>query len=223
MGFKKLYRRGNNFVNEPGEVAVTSGVLRNITFPTPGWVAFDFYAKVANDANGRLGQGEFFVKVDGDEKASYRASWPWTRHYVFVDEGVRTIEFNTRNYQAGDEAKIRFLNCTEFPELQIIEAIELAKPPQPLEEMIRINILNGSTRYQSTSERGCQVEMQLIFKGTTNYHQFMKGLTSDYILKGEEGMYGGVLLPQSLEQVKKGKIYLVKCVLHSPALAGVGH
>lgn len=224
--FKKLFRRSSGvmLLDVPTVIDVTNGGQRNILFVDfPGWYAVDIMMKVKNQSDGNLGKGTLKIKVDGVEKTSYRASWPWTRTYIYMPHGYRQITFEPVDFQAGDVAKIRYQNAQYFIPIQGVEVIEQAQPPEPMEEMIAIELLGGYSRYQSMSKRGTQIKFTMVIRGTQNYRNFMTNFTDYYILWGDEGLYGGVLLPQETDQKKVGRdIYLITTVLHSPSKAGEG-
>jgi hypothetical protein len=225
---KKLYRRSDRpedmILNLETEIDVTNGQTRNVWFKeAPGWYAVDVKASVANQPDGNLSRGRVQILVDGVVKAELRASWPWTRQYVYCDEGYRNITFRCLEYAKGDTAKIRNQNAQYFREMKSVAAIERCKMPEPLEKMNAIALVNGYSRYQSSGPVGCQIEMTLDVVGTANYRDVMSHLSNYYILKGDEGMYGGVLLTSETETEKAGALYLIKTILHSPSLAGVGH
>ena len=226
---KKLYRRADAFLqgamDDIHDIDEANPVYSmTIDFEeAPGWVAFDIRCKVANLPTGAPGTGYLTILVDGVEKARYRSSWQWTRHYLFVDRGPHIIEVGITNYAATDTAHVRNCWAAYFRELDMIKAIEQAQPPKPMEEINPIPILNGYTRYQGTGPRGTQVTFTIVIKGAEDWKRFMSDLQNDYILTGDEGLYGGVILPPELDQIKLGgNLYLIKCILHSASQAGVG-
>lgn len=230
MAFWKLYRRSANpddLTSQPEEFEVTAGVTGHIIMTeSPGWYAFDFRAEVANEADGSLGVGEFQVLIDGEVHVSYQASWPWTRHYMFLPQKSTPYDllYRSYGYKEGDKCFIRYQNKQYFRSLDYVKAIANVVPPKPLEEMIEINILAGYNRYQSTGPNGTSIEMSLNIKGTAGYRDFMKSLSNYYILSGNEGFYGGVILPQSVQTKKLGvDLYIIDCTLQSNSLAGEGH
>lgn len=220
--FKTLYRRGSNFLVATPEVVVGSGLTYTWTFTNPGWIAFDFMCNVPFPQNGELPNKWFTVTVDGVRRFRVRAGWAWTRNYIFVDSGTHTVRFYTESYGSGDSAKIRRVELTNFPKMNEFKMMESVKFPKPLETIQAFSILRGWQRYQRTGVRGASIEFNLIFESIPNWKRFMKDLEDFYIIKGDFGVYGGVLTPQDVETVTKGSLIIVKCNMLSPMTAGVG-
>lgn len=217
---KQLYRRNENFITDASEHNVS--YTRTIKFQKPGWIALDVWADVKNDHEGRLGKGELVITVNDVEKVVLRSSWTWTRQYIYVDKGEQALRVFTRDYQSGDEAKIRHLVCTHFGLVDFIEVIDRATMPKPLEKMVMIETLNGFNRTQSMAPKGTEFNVELIIRGTENWQSFMSKNTNFYIMKGEQGLYGGTFLTESFETIRKGNIYIVSATFFSDSKAGVG-
>lgn len=216
--YKKLYRRGSDFLNSPGEVSVPA--TYTWTFNNPGWVAFDFMCNVP--ASGELPNKWFEVYIDGVRRFRVRAAWAWSRNWLYVDEGTHTVEFKTVGYSSSDYAKIRYINLTDFPEVKEPVMIEQTSMPKPLESITTFSILSGWQRYQRTGPKGSELDFTLIFDDMQKWRNFMRNLENFYIIKGDYGVYGGAILPQNVDTVRKGTLILTKCTLHSPLTAGVG-
>ncbi|MGM7634158.1 hypothetical protein [Bacillus sp. Hm123] len=223
----KLYRRGTNFYTQSGSILVGSGPNQSYrikqTFERPGWVAFDFLTNVAFTEETEIGMGHFIVEVNGVERFSARASYTWTRHYIFVDEGENIITFKTDgNYTNGDTAYIKHTVCTVFHEQSYIGGIGSITPPKPLQEIQNFNILDGYTRYQRTGPAGSLIEFEVVLTNTVAFNEFMSDIDNFTIIKYSAGVFGGVIIPQDTEPIRKGPLYIVKCKLHSSERAGVG-
>ncbi|MED0665703.1 hypothetical protein P4T04_05145 [Bacillus badius] len=223
----KLYRRGTNFYSHTGEILVGNGPNQSYvftkTFSSPGWVSFDFLTNVAFSSSGELGMGHFVVEVNGIERYRARASYTWTRHYMFVDEGENMITFRTDSaYQTGDFAKIKNIVLTRFVEQDYIAGIGSITPPRPLQEITNFAILDGYTRYQRTGPVGTQIDFELVFTKTADYNTFMADIDNFCVLKYSAGVFGGILIPQDSDPQRKGPLYIVKCKMHSSERAGVG-
>lgn len=223
----KLYRRGTNFYTQSGSVLVGPGPNQSYTvrqtFERPGWVAFDFLTNVAFTSYGEIGMGKFVVEINGKARFSARASYTWTRHYIFVDEGENIITFKTdANYQGGDTAYIRHLVCTVFHEQSYIDGIGSITPPKPLQEIQSFNILDGYTRYQRTGPSGSTIEFEVVLTKTQSFNQFMSDIDNFTIIKYSAGVFGGVIIPQDTEPTRKGPLYIVRCRMHSSERSGVG-
>ena len=216
--YKKLYRRGTNFLNQSAEVTVPT--TRTWTFTNPGWVAFDFMCHTPTDGN--LPKKYFEVYVNGILRFRVRASWAWSRNWLYVDSGTHTVEFKTVGYTAGDYAKIRHINLTDFPEVKEPIMIEQTTMPKPLETISTFPLLSGWQRYQRTGPKGTELNFTLIFDDMAKWRNFMSTLENFYIIKGDYGVYGGTILPQNVDTTRKGTLILTKCTLHSPLTAGVG-
>lgn len=219
--FKKLYRNtGQLFQRVEAEIGITGGSQRTITYKSPGWYAVDIYCQAPVEADGSLSKKKVRVTVDGEEKLVLRGSWPWTRHYFFVDEGTHVFKFHDEGMKV---VKLKEQWAVRYQLLTYIKAIENYEPVKPLEEYVEIPILGGYTRYQSVSKRGSRHGFTVAIKGTAEYRDFISNLGQVHLLVGDEGLYGGVLLPGDTDVQKKGgDLYLVKCVLHSASIAGVG-
>lgn len=220
--FKSLYRRKNNFFKDVTEVPVpTTGLSRTWDFVNPGWVAFD-YMCIVPDVNGELPNKWFEVYIDGVRRHRVRASWAWTREWLYVDAGKHVVEFKPLSYGAGDSAKVRRIELTNFEKCSEFAMIEAASVPRPMESITTFPIIQGSQRYQRTGTKGTVLEFTLIFETVEKWRLFMKTLENFYIIKGDYGMYGGTILPQDVEPIRKGPLVLMKCVMNSPHTAGVG-
>ena len=219
--FKQLYRRAANFGSIQTEVTVGSGVTHTWTFKNPGWVGFDFMAIVPSNS-GELPDKYFEVYVDGVKRFSVRGAWAWTREYIWVDAGTRTVEFKTLRYAAGDVAKLRGINVAAFPSVKEYSMIEATSLPKPLEEINSFGVLRGRQRYQRTGPKGSELEFTLIFNNVSKWRTFMSTLENFYVIKGDYGVYGGTILPQDVETTRVGTLVLMKCKLVSPLTAGVG-
>ncbi|OLN21704.1 hypothetical protein BTO30_13455 [Domibacillus antri] len=223
----KLYRRGTNFYSDTAETVVGTGPNQSYvltqTFSEPGWVSFDFLTNVAFSSSGELGMGHFIVEVNGIERYRARASYTWTRHYMFVGAGENMIIFRTDSaYQAGDYAKIRNIVLTRFIEQSYIAGIGGITPPKPLQQITNFSILDGYTRYQRTGPVGSQIDFELVFTNAADYNTFIAEVDNFCILKYSVGVFGGLLIPQDSDSQRKGPLYIVKCKMHSSERAGVG-
>lgn len=221
MVLKELYRRGSNFLSAQSEVVVTAGKTYTWTFENPGWIAFDFMANVP-PKNGELGKKYLKVNVGNALRFKAMGGWAWQRYYIFVDAGVHTVKFFTEGYEAGDSAKIRYINLTDFPKVPEYEMIENTAMPKPLEKITSYDVVQGWQRYQRTGSQGCELSFTLIFTSVDNWQQFMSTLENFYIIKGDYGVYGGTILPQEVESTRTGALIFADCVLRSPMRAGVG-
>lgn len=222
--FKKLYRRTIVTWSQEAEKSVGNGIQYSWSFTTPGYFSFDFMCNVPTPGSGNLPQKYFIVKVNGVERFKVRASWAWQRTFIYVDQGPITVEFIPLDYETDDYAKIRrivhreFVPCTEF------EQIESTTMPKPLEQVTSFQVLQGWQRYQRTGSRGTELEFTLVFKGVENWRNFMKKLATEgnYVIQGDYGTYGGVILPQDVDSARSGDLILTKCKMNSPLTAGVG-
>ncbi|MDQ0176730.1 hypothetical protein [Bacillus chungangensis] len=222
--FRQLYRRFVNFVDEPEVIEFPKKHEATYHHVYPGWLAFDFFCNVEMNPDGALPKANLLFKIDGVEKMRWRADWPWTRYYHYVDSGAHTYTFETEGYKKGDVAKIRHINATEFHLCSEIAMIEQATMPKGLQTVNSIPVLNGYDRYQSSSIRGCEQEFTCIIKETKNWQHFMDKILNYYILKSNEGLYGGIIKTDDVQTIKKGHdLYLVKCTFLSDSKAGVGH
>lgn len=221
MFLKKLYRRAEMMDSIPDEWDITPGSSRTFDFgDSMGWYAFDVKTEVSSNADGSIPNAYLDIKRGSEAIIRLRASWPWTRQYVYCGKGETTIVYENHGLS---EVKIRNQNMQYFRPVDGLKFIEKAQLPKPLEEMVKIDIMGGYTRYQSTSKVGTEKEFTAIFDQVEKYQDFMRNLANYYILEGQEGVYGGVILPQSLQQEHIGGLYLVHCTLHSPSSAGVGN
>lgn len=218
---KQLYRRGSNFYSDSSEVKITDKTY-TFTFNNPGWIAFDYMCDVALPSNGVIPKKYLKMTVNGTLRFEARASWAWQRHYVYVDEGTHKVRFYTQSYGSSDTAKVRRIVLTDFPKCHEYSMIESTTMPKPLNSINAFNILQGMQRYQRTGTAGTELEFTLIFDSMSKWRVFMRRLENFYIIKGDYGVYGGVILPQDVDTVRKGNLILTKCKLMSPMTAGVG-
>jgi hypothetical protein len=219
---KELYRRSSNFYSSAAEVTVGSGVSYTWTFNNPGWIAFDFMCNIPLPSNGELPNKWFEVYVNGVKRFRVRAAWAWSRNWLYVDEGTHVVEFKTVSYSGSDYAKIRRIDLTDFPRVTDHVMIEATTMPKPLESITTFPILQGWQRYQRTGPKGTRLEFTLIFDDVAKWRNFMAKLENFYVIKGDYGVYGGTILPQDVDSIRKGKLILTKCVMNSPLTAGVG-
>lgn len=218
---KTLYRRGSNFYNAPSEVTVNGVLTYTFNFTNPGWVAFDFMCNIPS-SSGELPNKWFEVYINGVKRARVRAAWAWTRNWIYVDEGAAKVEFKTVSYVAGDYAKIRRINLTDFPEVKEHIMIEATTMPKPMASVSTFPILQGSQRYQRGGAKGSVLEFTLIFDDVAQWRKFMATLENFYIIKGDYGVYGGTILPQDIDTTRTGTLILTKCVMNSPLTPGIG-
>jgi hypothetical protein len=219
---KELYRRGADFYTSASEVNVTGGVTYTWTFNNPGWVAFDFMCNIPLPSNGELPDKWFKVTVDGVLRFKVRGGWTWTRYWLFVDAGTHNVRFYTEDYSGSDYAKIRRINCTDFPKVSEYVMLESTSMPKPIESINVFPILQGWQRYQRSGPKGTELEFIIVFDDIQKWRTFMSKLQNHYIVKGDYGVYGGVILPQETDTVRKGNLILMKCKFNSPMTAGVG-
>jgi hypothetical protein len=224
----KLYRRtGQTIFNHSPETSVGIGPGQSLSFevdfPTPGWWAFDFKTSVANKSSGEIGPGEFLVEISGVLRYRARGPYTWTRHYIFVDAGRKKITFkNGPEYGPDDQSWVRFVTAQAFEYLDYIAAIGNMTPPKPLSEIQVFNTLAGYDRFQRSGPNGSLISFDMVFTKTEDYNRFMAELENFYILRNNQGVWGGVILPQEVEPQRKGPLYIVRAQLHSVSRPGVG-
>ena len=221
---KTLYRRGTDFSIDNSEHIVQQNGSTSFTwtFRNPGWVSFDYLALVPSNAANDLADKYFEVYVNGIRRFRVRGPWAWTRQWIFVDAGTHTVQFRKVNYGSGDTAKIRRINLTDFPKAEEPHMLEATTMPKPLENISTFPLLMGWQRYQRSGPKGCELEFTLIFQEMEKWQSFMANLENFYIIKGDYGVYGGTILPQDCDTVRKGTLILMKCKMQSPMKAGVG-
>jgi hypothetical protein len=224
----KLYRRTEQMIfSQSAEASIGKGPGQSISFevdfPTPGWWAFDFKTSVANKSSGEIGSGEFLVEISGVLRYRARGPYTWTRHYIFVDAGRKKITFkNGPEYGSNDESWVRFVNAQAFEYLDYIAGIGNMTPPKPLSEIQAFPTLAGYDRFQRSGPNGCRIDFDMVFTNTTDFNSFMADLENFYILRNNQGVWGGVILPQELEVQRKGPLYIVRAALYSVSRPGVG-
>ena len=212
-------------VNDGTVVDIGNEYVFDIDFKyTVGWIAFDVKAQVASQANGAVGRGYLKIELDGKEIARYRASWPWTRHYIYCKKGIREVKITTHDYNAGDEAQFKYLVAQYFLPVEYIQALERAQPPKDNRKITLIETLSGYNRFQVMGQGGADIEFGVVLQGAENFNDFMTNHIDNYILQTNEGFWGGMLLPQATSVRKLGgDLYIIDCTLHSTSQAGVGH
>lgn len=226
----KLYRRGKNFVNRPAEVMIGQGPNQaqelNIDFPTPGWIAVDIAADVAHTNDGEVPLGIVEIYVDDVLRESLRGSYTWTRLYIYVDAGRRNVVFRTNEYyKPQDRAWLRRINATEFREIKSIDTIYKCPPPNPLRDLKRFPIINGYDRYQQSGPGGADIDMELVISNKNgksaaeNYRDFISGFSNFYILRYQNGLYGGLLIDPDIKW--HGPIIQMKVKFTTPMDAGL--
>lgn len=218
---KSLHRRAANFHGIEPPANIGSGITHNWTFINPGWIAFDFMALVASNS-GELPNKHFEVYVNGVKRFSVRAAWAWTRNYIWVAKGTHRVEFKTVGYAAGDVATIRGINLAAFPLVREHKMVEATSMPKPIGSIDTFEIIKGRQRYQSTGPKGSELEFTLIFDDIAKWRTFMSTLENYYVIVGDYGVYGGTILPQDCDTIRKGSLVLMKCKMVSPLTAGVG-
>ncbi|ANB66139.1 hypothetical protein GFC29_3884 (plasmid) [Anoxybacillus sp. B7M1] len=223
----KLYRRNQQTIfSQSAEASIGKGPGQSISFdadfPTPGWWIFDFKTDVATP-NGEIGPGEFLVEISGVLRYRARGPYTWTRHYIFVDAGHKRITFkNGPQYGADDQSWVRFVSAEAFEYLDCIAAIGNMTPPRPLSEIQAFPTLAGYNRFQRSGPNGCRIDFDMVFTRTVDFNSFMDGLENFYVLRNNQGAWGGVILPQESEVQRKGPLYIVRTALYSVSHPGVG-
>lgn len=223
----QLYRRGHTIFNNNAETSVGIGPGKSLSFevdfPTPGWIAFDFKTSVANQSSGEIGSGEFLVETSGVLRYRARGPYTWTRQYIFVDAGLQKITFkNSPEYGPSDQSWVRYVVAQAFEHLDYIAGIGNMTPPKPLSEIQVFNTLAGYNSFQRSGPNGSLISFDMIFTKTEDFNRFMAELENFYVLKNDQGVWGGVILPQEVEPQRKGPLYIVRASLHSVARPGVG-
>lgn len=228
-----LYRRGDNFYSS-GESVFDLGFGPNkiyrlrLKFKTPGWLAFDFATDVAHTDKGEVSLGKFRLYVDDVLRFEVRGSYTWTRAYIFVDTGDHLFEWRTdENFIADkeDRALLRFLMGTAFVKVDVIDAIELATPPKPIQELRRFETLDGYDRFQQGGFGGAEIEFRMIFapkdgvRAAEKFAKFEAKYIDFYILRYSSGLYGGTLT--KLEPSNKGPLILAETRLNTAQRPGV--
>lgn len=219
---KKLYRRGGISFSDTTERGVGSAISFTWTFPRPGYISFDYMCNVPVTPNGELTKKYFRVYVNGVKRFEARAGWAWNRAYIYVDEGEDiVVRFETVGYTVGDSATIRRIIHRHFTEVDCL-MVESTTMPKSMETVNAYSILDGFQRYQRTGRRGTELEFVVVFQTIAQWKNFMKNLEQGYVLKGDYGVYGGTLLPQETETVRRGGLIFLKTKMNSPLSAGVG-
>lgn len=230
--FPTLYRRPKrNFLpTEPAVIRLAKGAnkthTRSVTFPSPGWLAFDFAASVAHTLDGQVALGKFQLYVDGILRWEVRGAYTFTRAYVFVDEGSHTFEWKTNDeYKSDDQAMLRNITGTAFDKVDV-GAIEKASPPNPIQELTRFAVIDGYDRYQQTGSGGAEITFTLTFvpkngkSAQEHYDEFAAEYINFYILRYNFGLYGGALTGQ-LKAENNGPLVHAPCTLNTAQRAGV--
>lgn len=219
--FKKLYRRDENFLSDAPERDITGGYNQTFTFDNPGWVAFDFMANVPIKP-GQHAKKYLKVEVNGVLRFKTLGGWSWQRYYIFVEAGTQTVRWFTEGYDGGDYAKVRYINLTDFPLVEEPVMLENTSMPRPLESITPYEVSQGWQRYQRSGTQGCELKFTLIFTEIAQWRKFMSTLENFYIISGDYGTYGGVILPQDCNTVREGPLILMECVMLSSMTAGIG-
>jgi hypothetical protein len=217
---KKLYRRAGAFYNDSTVRGVGTGLSFTWTFDTPGYISFDYMCNVPS-SSGELADKYFTMYVDGVKRFEVRAAWAWSRSYIYVDAGVHTVTFDTSGYGGSDYANIRRITLREFVAVNCL-MVEAATMPKPLESINIYPILSGWQRYQRTGKRGTELEFVVVFDSISDWQDFMASIEQQYVIKGDYGVYGGVILPQDIDTIRQGKYIFTKVKMNSPLTAGVG-
>ncbi len=219
---KKLYRRGNVSFSDSAERGVNNfGISFNWNFPTPGYFSFDYMCDVPIHNDGVLPKVYFKVFVDGRLRFRARAAWAWNRVRIYVDEGAHDVRFITEDYTANDSAKIRLIDHRYFDPVNYL-TIEATSMPKQMESVNTYPILNGAQRHQRTGKRGTELEFVIVFQSMSQWRSFMITFEDDYIISGDYGVYGGVLLPQDTETTRAGGLVFTRTKMNSPLAAGIG-
>jgi hypothetical protein len=221
MMYKELYRRVSSaLVDIQDEQNVTSGKTYNWTISRPGYISFDYMCDVPLPSNLQIPDAWFEVWINDKKRFEVRGAWAWNRAFIFVDSGETKVEFKTVGF--GGVATIRNLLVRQFLRVTDFDQIESSVPPKPVEQITSYQLLQGYQRYQRTGPRGCEIEFTLVFTDIAKWRAFMDKSDEVFIIKGDVGTYGGVIMPQDLDTVAVGPIFLTKVKISSPLTAGVG-
>lgn len=230
----KLYKRETNFYTDVKTIEIGSGPNQSyqlsLSYETPGWIAFDFAADVADYPDGVMAEGRVDFYVDGVHRFRARGSYTFTRIYVYVDKGLHHFEWKTNeDFQASDKAWLRRINGTAFTPVENFAVIQQATPPRRLNELNRHSIINGYDRFQQTGPGGVEIEMMMTFvpgselqqDGTIKkyssgdrYMEFISDFPNFYMLEYNYGLYGGTIMDP--EPFNEGPLTHVDMLFHSP-------
>ncbi|MHA4243582.1 hypothetical protein [Bacillus paranthracis] len=219
---KKLYREVGNGWLFMEDRELKDPLSFTINFGTPGTYTFSFTTNVPINGNGDLPKKYFVVKVNGIERFRARGAYAWESHTIFVDEGPQKITFQLEGFSGGDSCWMRDTYYNPYLEMKTIDMIEQTKFPKNLDSLKTMNAIQGYPRWQSTGNKGCEVEFTLLFSNMKNWRDFMAHLYNPFIIKGDYGVYGGIITPNEVDTLRKGTLIISKCKLTSPSRAGIG-
>ncbi|MGM2766345.1 hypothetical protein [Bacillus sp. PGP15] len=219
---KKLYREVGNGWLFLEERELQDSLSFVIDFGTPGTYTFSFTTNVPINGNGDLPRKYFVVKVNGIERFRARGAYAWRSHTIFVDQGPQRITFQLEGFGNGDSCRMRDAYYNPYLEMKTIDTIEQTKFPKNLDALKTYSVIQGSPRWQSTGNKGCEVEFTLLFSNIKNWRDFMSHLYTPFIIKGDYGVYGGIIPPNEVDTLRKGTLIMSKCKLISQSRAGIG-
>ncbi|MFY0147697.1 hypothetical protein [Bacillus cytotoxicus] len=219
---KTLHRRGGSYHLLFDATELKTTIRYTIVFSWPGTYNFSFMSQVPIGSDGILPDKYFIVRVNGIEKFRARGAYAWESKEIFVGAGPQTIEFTTSGYGAADVAYIRDVHYYAFGPVPNIAMIEQTKLPKSLDGLKSFNVMHGYPRFQSSGNKGCEVEFNVLFNQIEHWRDFMREIYRPHIITGDYGTYGGIIPPNEVDAIRKGALVIAKCKLISMSQAGIG-
>ncbi len=100
---------------------------------------------------------------------------PGKQEKFLLVQVAQTIEFTTSGYGSSDVAYLRDVYYHAYGPIPTIAMIEQTKMPKSLNGLKNYNVMHGYPRYQSTGNKGCEVEFTALFNDISHWREFMGG------------------------------------------------